>query len=187
MALSLGVSIRRKERSLAAHPVEETACAEVQRKAGSEPWGTETWRDIEGHRENQKSEALRPKHRGSITPSSLHKSGRLRSSSIDWVVSVPVLVNLPPHRVGSSWQPCPARNFPPHSFQGSTREAEKPRHPLGDEDGGRGWPAWGRAEPGQGELSGFGSGVAFKLHDLGQASPHLYPSPLPDLSSSHIP
>ena len=39
---------------------------------------------------------------------------------------------------------------------------------------------------GQGEMSGFGSGVAFKLHDLGQASPCLYLSPLPGLPSSHI-
>ena len=77
----------------------------------------------------------------------------------------------------------PSTELPSISFQGSTREAEK--H-LGDEDGRRGWPAWGGAEPGQGELSGFGSRVAFKLHDLEQASPHLYPSPLPDLSSSHI-
>ena len=120
-------------------------------------------------------------------PSSLHKSGSLRSRSIDWVLFLCQSWWAFPHAV---WAPpgSPAQHRTAlHTHSRTQPGRQRSQDTLWEMkmvggDGQRG----ARQSRGQGEMSGFGSGVGFKLHDLGQASLHLYLSPLPGLSSSHI-
>ena len=183
--------------------------AEVQRKAGSEPWWTETARDrdLERHRgtqrESQKGEAPHTCARActhththihthththrQYHPSSLHKSGSLRSRSIDWVLFLCQSWWTFPHAV---WAPpgSPAQHRTAlHTHSRTQQGRQRSQDTLWEMKmvGGDGQRGAGQSR-GQGELSGFGSGVGFNLHDLGQASLHLYLSPLPGLSSSHI-
>ena len=166
-----------------------------QNRGGQRQRETESWRDTEGHRERARKVKPHTHVRARTHththrqhhPSSLHKSGSLRSRSIDWVLFLCQSWWAFPHAV---WAPpgSPAQHRTAlHTHSGTQPGRQRSQDTLwemkmvgGDDQRGAG-QSWG-----QGEMSGFGSGVGFKLHDLEQASLHLYLSPLPGLSSSHI-
>ena len=170
-------------------------------------------RDMERHRGTQRARKVKPHacarahthartHTHTHTQSallpamhSLQKSGSLRSSSIDCVLFLcqpwrgfPHTVWAPP---GSSAQQGTS-SLPDRGgtvlIPGLNQGGQGSQDTLWEMKvvGGAGQHGAGQRQ-GQGRMSGFGSRVTFKLHDLGQASPQMYPQPPPGLSSSHIP
>ena len=98
--------------------VEGTACAEVQRKAGSghlldrdgDGGDTETWRDVERGREPH---ARTHTHRASDTQSFPQNQADEEAPPLTGLRFCARPGEASPRSVGFSWQPCPAGNYSP--------------------------------------------------------------------------